>query len=639
MRFRQLSRYSKPRRPGDQTSGGRGKLLRATADLTRIELLIRETLQNSWDAREEDWYPAYGVRLDRLDKSKRVLLLDHVFTDLPESLEQIRASLSSPDVHVVEIYDRGTTGLDGPFRASEEAVDGMPNNFNSFVFDIGTTSDSEVSGGTFGFGKTATFEVSKAHSVVYWSRCRGLDGELEYRLIASSLHDDYAEGGKRYTGAHWWGVATNDDVVPLRGHQAEELGNALFQKSFGEDETGTSILIIDPEISFTGDSDGPLNERTPVRTDEQGDELIQQVSDALAYNAWPKTISADGVHPPMIFELFRNDQSQEVAAKIRSSWSRWADALIQVRRHQEQQSEETMPERPAGVIREVTEPISLRPRSLNATREEVFGDRTDTVVGHLHLVSSIGETGPQVNSVPKNKLCMMRSGAELVVRYEEFADSEDDGLQWHGVFKPTPQCDRHFSATEPSTHDSWNPRAAEKEVSTYVVEKALQQVRLKTRKFLSDSGTEQRDGERSVRMVALALRSFMPLGEGPDEELVGGTGPSGRRRSSKRRADPGAFLTVMSAEPLEQGNGQQMSIMPESKAGRTTISATAMVYAKTSEGRMLLNDSEISVSWFPHGGPPVSGNRCALEAGRPVRLELRTLVPMALEVDLNAEEA
>jgi len=602
-------------------------------------LLIRETLQNSWDAREEDWYPAYGVRLDRLDKTKRALLLDNVFTDLPASLEQIRASLNSPDIHVLEIYDRGTTGLDGPYRASEEAADGMPNNFNSFVFDIGTTSDSEVSGGTFGFGKTATFEVSKAHSVVYWSRCRGLDGTLEYRLIASTLHDDYAEGGKRYTGAHWWGVATDDDVVPLRGRQAEELGNALFQNSFGEDETGTSILIIDPEISFTGNSEGPVNERTPVRTDEHSDELIRQISDALAYNAWPKTISADGEYPPMIFELFRNDESQEVAAAIRSRWSRWADALIQVRRHQGQQSDEVDPERPAGVLREVTEPISLRPRSLNATREEVFGDRTDTVVGHLHLVSSIGETDPQVRTVPKNKLCMMRSEAELVVRYDEFADTEDDGLQWHGVFKPTPQCDRHFSATEPSTHDSWNPRAAEKEVSTYVVEKALQQVRLKTRKFLSESGTEQRDGERSVRMVALALRSFIPFGDSQDQEATGSSGTSGKRRSSKRRAEPDASLTVVSAEPLEHGNGQQMTIIPEAKAGRTMISATATVYAKTSEGRMLLNDSEISVSWHPQGRPQAVGNRCTLETGGPVRLELRTLVPMALEVDLNAEAA
>ncbi|WP_222127606.1 hypothetical protein, partial [Brevibacterium casei] len=133
------------------------------------------------------------------------------------------------------------------------------------------------------------------------------------------------------------------------------------------------ILIIDPEISFTGNTDGPVNERTSVRTDEHGDELIRQFSDALAQHAWPKTISANGLYPPLIIELFRNGESQEVAAAIRSSWSRWADALIQVRKRQHQQSGEADPERPAGVLSSVTEPISLRPRSLNATREEVFG--------------------------------------------------------------------------------------------------------------------------------------------------------------------------------------------------------------------------------------------------------------------------
>ena len=72
------------------------------------------------------------------------------------------------------------------------------------------------------------------------------------------------------------------------------------------------------------------------------------------------------------------------------------------------------------------------------------------------------------------------------------------------------ECDRHFSASEPSTHDSWTPRAAEEEVSTYVVSRALHQVRSKTRAFLTEGKTVGRSGERSVRKVAMALRSFVP---------------------------------------------------------------------------------------------------------------------------------
>lgn len=578
------------------------------------------------------------MRVDRLDNLKRDILLDCIFADLPESLAQIRRSLQSPDVHLVEIYDRGTSGLVGPFHASEEAAPGVPNNFNSFVFDIGTTSSSEVSGGTYGFGKTAAFEVSKTHSAIYWSRCRGEDGALEHRLIASSLHDEYAEEGKRYTGAHWWGIASDEDVIPLRGQKAEALGNALFHNEFGEDETGTSILIIDPEISFSRIGDAPANERMPVRTEEHVDELVRQVSEALAHSAWPKTIPTDGINSPMIIELYRDDDSQEVAASIRSRYSRWADTLIQVRKVQGQQADDDGHERPSSIIRETTEKISLRPRSsLNATQEDIFGGRTDQVVGHLHLASSIGAKSVLDSTVDKNRLCLMRSNAELVVRYDEFTESDDEAIQWHGVFKPTPECDRHFAAAEPPTHDSWTPRAAEKEVSTYVVEKTLQQIRTKTRKFLAENGREQKDGEQSVRKVALALRSFMPSGQAPNDASSSASRGRNARRGGKKAGYDESTVTVTESRPLSRGDGQELTVLPETTGPATKLNATAAVYARSSDGRMHLNEDEVSIIWYVGDGAPSAGNECVLMAGVPTKLQLRTQVTMALEVDLNVE--
>lgn len=638
MNFRTLGRYSKPRRPGDQTSGGRGKLLRATTALTRIELLIRETLQNSWDARNNALIPTYGVRVDRLDEHRRGLLRHNVFTDLPDSLALIRESLRASGVHVLEIYDRGTSGLDGPFRASEEAPEGMPNNFNSFVFDIGTTSASEISGGTYGFGKTATFEVSRAHSVVYWSRCRNSRGVLEHRLIASALHDDYAESGKRYTGAHWWGIATEDDVLPLRGDDAEALGRELFQTGFGSEETGTSILIIDPEISFAQGGESDVGEREPIRCEAHVDAVMEQIGGALGHSAWPKTIPTDGVNSPMIIELYGNDESQNVASTVRNRYSRWADALMQVRKAQGQQSGSGAEDRPAGILREVTEKIVLRPRpSLNASREDVFGERTDRVAGHLHLVASIDPQGPKAPVGEKNKLCMMRSTAELVVRYDEVVDTEDDYIQWHGVFKPTPECDPHFAAAEPSTHDSWTPMAAEKEVSTYVVEKTLLQIRSKTRKFLAENSREQKDGEQSVRQVALALRSFMPSGDLPDAASAQDSRRSPTRRSRNTKETAKSSLEVISSEALATGLGQKLTIRPRSRSGAGRVMAAVVVYAKTSEGKMLLNDDEISIIWCVDGAHPTQGAQCELDAGERVGLTLRTRSALALEIDLKAE--
>lgn len=137
-----LRRYSKPRGPGDQTSGGRGKLLNTQGHLTRLDVLVRETLQNSWDAADhENWFPAYGASIRRADTSVREILSTQIFTEITEDLKlgKLQAALTSPDLHVVEIFDRGTTGLNGPVRSGEAAPPGQPNNFNAFVFDIGTT--------------------------------------------------------------------------------------------------------------------------------------------------------------------------------------------------------------------------------------------------------------------------------------------------------------------------------------------------------------------------------------------------------------------------------------------------------------------------------------------------------------------
>lgn len=629
-----LKRYSKARGAGDQTSGGRGKLLRATTALSRIALLIRETLQNSWDARDEEWYPAFGARVYRIDDDVRPMLQHRVFTDRPDSMRDLTESMADPDLHVIEIFDRGTSGLDGPYRASEVAGPSEPNNFNSFVFDIGTTKASDSSGGTYGFGKTATFEVSQVHSVVYWSRCRGAGGELEYRLIAASLHDPYDEDGARFTGAHWWGDPADEDIVPLRGPQAQRLGEQLFRTHFGEDETGTSIMVIDPVVSLSVEKDSAC-ERTPVRTEEQADVLTDQIFEALAFSAWPKMIPADGAHPPMIIKLFKNGIEQDVASHIRDRYERFAYALDEIRRVQGQRNDETPAERPQHMIR-VSEPvpITLRlGRSMVASRDQVFGDRDDNVVGHLYMTESVRDAAAQPEGDLPNSLCLMRSEAELVVRYDEFTDFKDDFLMWHGVFKPTPECDRHFAAAEPPTHDNWNPSSAEDEVSTYVVDRAMRQVRRKAREFLEHHRAQPVEGRRSVRGVATSLRHFVPLGDIAKEVSESPTRPS--HPPAPRSTGPQDSIEVTASAPSPDGYGQIISLTTSAADG-VSLRAAATIFALTADGRMPLESGEIIAHWYTCGTHIAGGLSADLEHGVPVDLELRTRVASALEVDITA---
>lgn len=643
MNFPQLKRHSKRRTAGDQTSGGRGKLLRPSTDLSRIELVVRETLQNSWDAADADWYPAYGIHVYEVPERTKSVLKTSIFTDLPESLTPLRESLDAQGLHAIEIYDRGTTGLDGPFRASDVAEEGEPNNFNSFVFDIGTTKDSTSSGGTFGFGKTATFEISRAHSVVYWTRCRTDTGELEHRLIAASLHEPYAEHGARYTGAHWWGDPVDDDIIPLRGEAAAALGEAIFDTHFGDEETGTSILILDPVISFVptdvdGDGIPDLIEKIPARTKDHSQQLISIITDAIAKNAWPKAIPYDNdpEHSPMAIAVYQDMKELDTLQLIRGRYARYADSLIKVREAQKDQEGTLFSERPPRILREETYPIKIRPsRSSIANQDAYLGNRTDNVVGHLHMVACLRAPGQIDLPYTSNALCLMRNNAELVVQYDALAEFENPDIQWHGIFKPVAETDRHFRATEPSTHDNWNPSSAESEVSNDLVRRALTSVRRKAREFLSEHKTPVRESQRSVRAVANSLRSFVPFGETPDES---GTRVSPKLSASKKHvAKLQDIVEIVAGVALPNGTGQEISVRLNAATVETERIVTALVAALTADGKLLLDDGDVQAVWKLSDGSETSGLSCRMVHGQSATLILKSLVPTVLEVMFRTE--
>lgn len=630
-----LKIYSKPRGAGDQTSGGRGKLLRATTDLTRVQVLVRETLQNSWDAKLIDWIPAYGIHVHKPATEARAALTADVFTELPESLKSLSQSLNDPDMHVLEIYDRGTSGLDGPVRAEEAAPEGAPNNFNSFVFDIGTTKDDSSSGGTFGFGKTATFEVSHPHSVVYWSVCELESGSLEHRLIACSLHDPYDEKGSRFTGAHWWGDPKVDEIVPLRGDAARELGERLFETGFGEDETGTSILVIDPEVTVHSSEEGAA-ERVPVRTVEQREVLLGEITESLARDAWPKVITAGEDDPPMIIQIFVESDEIEISNDIRRNYAHYASSLTVIREALGQLSGDV--ERPAlPILKQAEYPITLRPRQQDKhSRTAYFGDRNDNSVGYLHLMQAVSDDQARSSNAPKNRLCLMRSTAELVVSYEKIVETEINHVQWTGVFKPTPECDHHFASSEPPTHDSWTPNTADSEVSTYVVRQAMEAVKRRTRQFLDTVRAEPNAEKRSVRDVSNALSGFMPLQSREDsgDDSRSETSRTGARR---KRVTHTPRVHVTDYYPAADGLTYVLSFRTSAESDRNLL-LSAKPTARTADGRMTLEPEEYILRWTGQVASSDSGSSATYKSGATGELQITTKSQIAIELAFDVEE-
>ena len=64
--LRDLAWYPKPFGPGDMDGSGEKKVL-GRPEVDMVDLLVRETAQNSWDARLPGQVPRFELRHRRLD--------------------------------------------------------------------------------------------------------------------------------------------------------------------------------------------------------------------------------------------------------------------------------------------------------------------------------------------------------------------------------------------------------------------------------------------------------------------------------------------------------------------------------------------------------------------------------------------
>jgi hypothetical protein len=152
-------------------------------NLDPLTILIREAVQNSWDARAND---NHTVEFDlsgwTLDKSQLDCLKNNLFCKRPKNHFLPLDRVLSESVDVLAVSDRKTIGLGGPTRA--DIYTGMgARDFVDFVRNVGQPSDKQNSGGTYGYGKAAFYRLSMAQTIVIYTRCF-FNGKYQSRLIA-----------------------------------------------------------------------------------------------------------------------------------------------------------------------------------------------------------------------------------------------------------------------------------------------------------------------------------------------------------------------------------------------------------------------------------------------------------------------
>jgi hypothetical protein len=517
--------------PGDMDASGGDRLLGKT-ELSRLAVLIRETAQNSWDARNDRGRPLFGVSLRRTDYRLRDDLADLLSEGRHGDLASMRRHAN---FRLLEIYDRGTRGLDGPADLSP-AGRGRSARFQDLILKFGVSHNNGTTGGTYGFGKTAAFAYSGIGAVIYWTRCRNPEGEIEDRFIVSAFGDSYQEKGVQFTGRHWWGRLSDDgeSVLPIIGEDAAELGARLFERGFEPGETGTSLLILDPLIADEEDSEDtsaePLHRLRSDATEMEQD-FERRARHAIRANLWPKMITApDEEAPPMALELSVNTRPVDLGAGEGGALLLWGSGLNAIRAARSGAREVTTPQ---GVPVEVIEIL-----------------RNRKVIGHLALVRRIPAAEPflalddldpaREDESRMLRIALMRGQAELVVTTVDWVQREAPaGTDWLAVFKSSDDFDEHYAEAEPPAHDNWVTEGSSSESS-----KIIRHTKTRVRQRITEAihpevgAPGPRPPRRSLRSTGALSRRLGAILPGPAPQVSGRRRPVRHGTPTRRTATP-----------------------------------------------------------------------------------------------------
>ncbi|MFJ5611939.1 hypothetical protein ACIQCJ_21410 [Streptomyces sp. NPDC093221] len=429
--------YAQPFRAdgGITASGLLGQLGRPS--LSRLTLLVREAAQNSWDAR----LPGHPVVHFRLDLStvgpahvaawRRMFSLGSSSTGYRNGMFQRLAQTRA--IRYLAVSDRGASGLAGPTRS--DAGRAERSEWARFVLNSGDRDGASASssGGTYGYGKSALFQLSKVGCVLVYTRFEDDDGRLRSRFIGVAIREAFWDGESRYTGRHWWGLPEEEHCEPLIDAQADAVARELGIPGFHAAETGTTLVVVDPDLT---DPSLPDSDTTPELSVPDAGTFL---ADAAAWNLWPIMLTDRAVH--MAVRVTANGIDVTVpGAESDAALAFFASAYRTVAEGSGQMLACGKPRKDLGLL----------------AHQYTYGAS----------VTSLAARELGLEGAPHH-VCLLR-GPELVVRYHSGPERSSPDAGYAAVFKVTDELDQTFARAEPPTHDGWEHQQLQGREATFV---------------------------------------------------------------------------------------------------------------------------------------------------------------------------
>ncbi|MEL7553780.1 hypothetical protein AAGV37_28250 [Pseudomonas protegens] len=505
-----LERFSEPfSKTGNIAADGFRRLLGCPAQ-GLLETVLRESIQNSIDAARLGCGPSLLIRYRTLTPVQCAFLRDNVLVDLPQgdqTRNEMAISLDKRDLKVLEICDFNSTGLGGPTSGDVASTGGDTLDFVNFMRNVGVARDTYHGGGTYGYGKTSLYAMSACSTILVDTQTTH-EGMPVRRFmgchLGSAFDADVADlKRKRFTGRHWWGRCDGDDGIdPLIGDNASATAISLGLPDRDLETTGTSILILDPQI---GDDD----EDRPVAHD---------ILETILWNFWPRLTAS-------------TPEQKKLSIRVEIE----------------------------GIDFPVTPPEDFPPIDLFASAMEAYreGRITETIrcerpkqdLGALVINKGVcaSRVGPALDesSIIPSQAChiaLMRP-VELVVKYIKGEPFHDARFEWGGVFvcSSENEVEEAFAMAEPPTHDDWIPSMLPSRSSKTFVRVALRRLEALANNYaIPVTALAAGGGERGPSLASTAARLGRLL------DSASGKGP-GRTKSLFRAPSRKKSLSISPA--------------------------------------------------------------------------------------------
>lgn len=553
-----LRLHSEPYAPtGNMGDGGFSRLLGAPS-LESLQLVLREAVQNSCDAAKLGTGPEILVRIRRLSPQEMTAARE-ILADLPfieSSRLALRAFLDAEMPRVLEICDFGTIGLGGPTRADRMPENTTRTDFIDFLRNVGTQRDTSQGGGTYGFGKASLYTTSQCSTILIDTLTDEAAGSerrfMGCHLGASGSRPEGPGYVRKFTGRHWWGLPSDDGQTnePVTGEAAKALSRALGLPERTATTTGTSILVLDPDL---GDDEACVGSR---------------IVETLLWNFWPRLL--DGAAP-----------DKRVTFRVE------VDGVV----HEMPRPEETPP------LNLFAQAFMIARHGL-AGAQEITTGRPAKVLGKLAVVRGIKGQRPSFrteNSLlpdTASHIALVRCPADMVISHTVGQPLPDDRVEWAGVFltDESPEVEGAFARSEPAAHDTWDPSAMPRGAEKTWVTVALRKVKEAARDVAAPGPPPAPSGTEATPLAAVAGRLGAFL------EARGHGGPGRRHGSGGSRGGKRRRVSRPEFERLELHQDQATALFSISLSGRGAENLLVLQPALAMDGGSISADRIDGVS-------------------------------------------